>query len=84
MELKTNRPAQNLTRLLSVLAILLFGGEVLRGFSVAMTWGIVIGTYSTICVATPMLIYMNLRRGVEAAKPEAESEAGEAAGTTGS
>lgn len=51
---------------LSVLAILLFGGEVLRGFSVAMTWGIVAGTYSTICVATPMLIYMNLRRGPEA------------------
>lgn len=47
---------------LSVLAILLFGGEVLRGFSIAMIWGIVIGTYSTICVATPMLIYMNIRR----------------------
>lgn len=47
---------------LSVLAILLFGGPALRGFSLAMTWGIVIGTYSTICVATPMLIYMNLRR----------------------
>jgi preprotein translocase SecF subunit len=48
---------------LSVLSILLFGGEVLRGFSIAMIWGIVIGTYSTICVATPMLIYMNIRRG---------------------
>jgi preprotein translocase SecF subunit len=69
---------------LSVLAILLFGGEVLRGFSVAMTWGIVIGTYSTICVATPMLIYMNLRRSIDASKPEADSEAGEAAGSTGS
>jgi preprotein translocase SecF subunit len=69
---------------LSVLSILLFGGEVLRGFSVAMTWGIVIGTYSTICVATPMLIYMNLRRHADAAKPEADSEAGEAAGSTGS
>jgi preprotein translocase SecF subunit len=69
---------------LSVLAILLFGGEVLRGFSVAMTWGIVIGTYSTISVATPMLIYMNLRRSADAQKPEADSEAGEAAGSTGS
>ena len=69
---------------LSVLAILLFGGEVLRGFSVAMTWGIVIGTYSTICVATPMLIYMNLRRSADAQKPEADSGAGEAAGSTGS
>jgi preprotein translocase SecF subunit len=69
---------------LSVLAILLFGGEVLRGFSMAMIWGIVIGTYSTICVATPMLIYMNLRRHADAQKPEADSEAGEAAGSTGS
>jgi len=69
---------------LSVLAILLFGGEVLRGFSVAMIWGIVIGTYSTICVATPMLIYMNLRRHADAPKPEAGSEAGEVAGSTGS
>lgn len=47
---------------LSVLAILLFGGEVLRGFALAMSWGIIVGTYSTIWVATPMLIYMNLRR----------------------
>jgi preprotein translocase SecF subunit len=50
------------TVLLSVLALLFFGGEVLRGFSIAMLWGIVIGTYSTICVATPLLLYMNIRR----------------------
>lgn len=58
--------------LLSVLAILFFGGEVLRGFALAMTWGIVIGTYSTIFVASPMLIYMNLRREkVGSLKPDA-------------
>jgi preprotein translocase subunit SecF len=63
--------------LLSVLAILFFGGEVLRGFSLAMTWGIVIGTYSTIFVASPMLIYMNLRREkVGVLKPDAEKAAG--------
>jgi preprotein translocase subunit SecF len=62
--------------LLSVIAILFFGGEVLRGFSLAMTWGIVIGTYSTIFVASPMLIYMNLRREkVGAMKPDAEKAA---------
>jgi preprotein translocase SecF subunit len=48
--------------LLSVLALALFGGEVLRGFSIAMIWGIVIGTYSTICVASPLLLYMHLHR----------------------
>ena len=44
--------------LLSVLALAIFGGEVIRGFSIAMIWGIVIGTYSTICVATPLLLYV--------------------------
>jgi preprotein translocase SecF subunit len=62
--------------LLSVIAILFFGGEVLRGFSLAMTWGIIIGTYSTICVASPMLIYMNLRREkVGTLRPDAEKAA---------
>ncbi len=48
--------------LLSVLALALFGGEVMFGFSIAMIWGIVIGTYSTICVASPLLLYMHLHR----------------------
>ena len=48
--------------LLSVVALALFGGEVIRGFSIAMIWGIVIGTYSTICVASPLLLYMHLHR----------------------
>jgi preprotein translocase SecF subunit len=48
--------------LLSVFALYLFGGEVIRGFSLALIWGIMIGTYSTIYVAAPMLLYMNLRR----------------------
>ena len=37
--------------LISVFALLLFGGEVLRGFAIALIWGIVIGTYSTIFIA---------------------------------
>ncbi len=48
--------------LLSVLALWIFGGEVIRGFAVAMVWGIVIGTYSTIYVATPLLLYMHIHR----------------------
>jgi preprotein translocase SecF subunit len=42
--------------LLSVLALYGFGGEVLRGFSLAMIWGIVIGSYSTVFIATPLLL----------------------------
>ena len=59
--------------LLSVVALLLFGGDVLRSFSIALTWGMVIGVYSTIYVATPLLLYMNLR-GV-AARMAREAEA---------
>ena len=47
--------------LLSVVALAFWGGEAMHGFSIAMIWGILIGTYSTICVASPMLLYMNLR-----------------------
>jgi preprotein translocase SecF subunit len=62
---------------LSVVALYLFGGEVLRGFSLAIIWGILIGTYSTIFVASPMLIYMHLRRDREAKPaPSAEGPAG--------
>jgi preprotein translocase subunit SecF len=40
---------------LSVLALLLFGGEVLSGFSFALTVGIIIGTYSSIAIASPIV-----------------------------
>jgi len=59
--------------LLSVLALYFVGGDVLHGFSVALIWGIVIGTYSTICVATPLLLYMHLHR---IARKEEAPEAG--------
>ena len=41
---------------LTVLSLFLFGGEVLRGFSFALVVGILIGTYSSIAVAAPMLV----------------------------
>ncbi|MBT7450441.1 MAG: protein translocase subunit SecD, partial [Rhodospirillaceae bacterium] len=49
------------TTLLAVTALSVFGGEVLRGFSIALMWGVVIGTYSSIYVAMPVLIYFDLR-----------------------
>lgn len=42
---------------LSVLALVLFGGEVLRGFSVALFVGVVTGTYSTIAIASPIALW---------------------------
>jgi preprotein translocase subunit SecF len=41
----------------SVLAIVLFGGEVLRGFALALTIGILVGTYSTLAVASPVMLW---------------------------
>jgi preprotein translocase SecF subunit len=41
----------------SVVAIVLFGGEVLRGFALALTIGIIIGTYSSLAVASPMMLW---------------------------
>src|SRR5205085_6037786 len=44
------------TTFLTVLGLYLFGGEVLRGFAFAMVVGIVIGTYSSIYVASPLVL----------------------------
>jgi len=52
----------SVTTLIALLALYLFGGEVLRGFSFAMIWGVLVGTYSSIFIAVPLLVYMNLRR----------------------
>src|SRR5688500_13972248 len=51
---------------LSVLAMVLFGGEVLRGFSLALTVGVIVGTYSSIAVASPIMVWWEQR--VEAAE----------------
>jgi preprotein translocase SecF subunit len=60
-----------LTTLLALLALVLFGGPVIRDFTIAMIWGVVIGCYSTIYVASPMVLHLNLRREhlAEAANP---------------
>ncbi len=52
----------SVTTLLALSALYFFGGEVLAGFSFAMIWGVLVGTYSSIFIAVPLLVYMNLRR----------------------
>lgn len=49
------------TTILAALALVVFGGEVLRGFSMSLLWGLVVGTYSSIYISAPVLIYFNLR-----------------------
>jgi preprotein translocase subunit SecF len=50
------------TVLLAVLALVFVGGEVIKSFSLSTFFGIIIGTYSSIYISAPVLIYMNLRR----------------------
>jgi preprotein translocase subunit SecF len=49
------------TVFVAVLALVLFGGPVLYSFSIAMLWGVIVGTYSSIWIACAGLVYMNLR-----------------------
>ncbi len=53
------------TTLLASIALLVFGGEVIRAFSAAMVFGVIIGTYSSIFISAPTLIYLNLRANTE-------------------
>jgi len=54
---------------LTVLALFLFGGEVLRGFSLALVIGILIGTYSSIAIAAPILVAYQEWRGERGKRP---------------
>ncbi|WP_375207743.1 protein translocase subunit SecF [Hyphococcus sp.] len=57
------------TTMLALMALVIFGGEVLRGFTLAMIWGIVIGTYSSIFVASPFLLATGVKRDWSKAVP---------------
>ena len=50
----------SVTTLLALFSIYIFGGAILKGFSFAMIIGVIIGTYSSIFVATPLLGYTNV------------------------
>jgi preprotein translocase subunit SecF len=49
------------TVFVAVLALVLFGGPVLYSFSIAMLWGVIVGTYSSIWIAAASLVYLKLR-----------------------
>ena len=55
----------SVTTLLALLAIVLFGGAVLRDFALAMMWGVLIGTYSSVFVAVGMLAFFDLKRHLD-------------------
>ncbi len=51
----------SLTTLLALVALAVLGGPIIRDFALAMIWGVVIGTYSSIFVAVSMLLYLKVR-----------------------
>ncbi len=62
----------SVTVLVALLALYIFGGEVLRGFTFTMIWGVIVGTYSSYFIASPVLLLLgtvreNVKAGARAA-----------------
>ena len=69
----------SVTTLIALVALAVFGGTIIRDFALAMIWGVVIGTYSSVFVAVPVLLALNLSRESLSAGLD---EDGEGDGTT--
>jgi len=67
----------SVTTLLALTALFVLGGEVISGFSFAMIWGVLVGTYSSICLAVPVLLYMKIERRSSSGNNEGEGAAAE-------
>ena len=59
----------SVTTLIALFSLFFFGGEVIRGFTAAMIWGVFVGTYSSIFVAAPVLLFLNVRRSAFTEEP---------------
>ncbi|MHA6323510.1 protein translocase subunit SecF [Roseivivax sp. CAU 1753] len=64
----------SLTTLLALIALFVLGGDVIRGFVFAMIWGVVVGTYSSIFVASALLYRLGVKRDWEKPDPGAGTQ----------
>ena len=64
-----------ITTLLAVGCLYIVGGEVIAGFSAAIIFGVFVGTFSSVCLAVPLLLHIKINRGVIAREPDAEKAA---------
>ena len=64
----------SITTLLALGSLFLFGGEVIRGFTMGLIWGVLIGTYSSVGLAVPLLSFMDLRSARQGPSKEAKPE----------
>ncbi len=68
----------SVTTLVALLSLYTFGGQVIRGFTFAMMWGVLVGTYSSVFVASPLLLMLGVKRewsglgGAKVKEPAAE------------
>lgn len=65
-----------LTTLIALIALLIFGGDVIRGFVFAMLFGVIIGTYSSLYVAKNIVLFLGLDRSDKAARKPTHEFAG--------
>jgi preprotein translocase subunit SecF len=68
-EMLTRTIITSMTAILALVALAVFGGPSLYGLSVIMLFGIVIGTYSSIYIAAPVILLWGVKRGEEEAEP---------------
>ena len=68
-----------LTTLIALAALVIFGGEVIRSFTASMLFGVLIGTYSSIFIAAPVLIFLDPQLAGDKSTKKAEDDADEAA-----
>ena len=61
----------SVTTLLALLALFVLGGDVIRGFVFAMIWGVIVGTYSSVFVASSILLWLGVKR--DWSKPDANA-----------
>jgi len=64
----------SITTILALTALVVFGGEVIRSFTFAMAWGVLVGTYSSIFVAAPLLINLKLTARASEEKKEQRAD----------
>ena len=64
----------SVTTLLALIALFVLGGDVIRGFVFAMIWGVIVGTYSSVFVATAALLYFGVKRDWSKTDPNASGQ----------
>ena len=65
------------TTLIALIALLVLGGDVIRGFTFAITWGIIVGTYSSVYVAKNIVLFLGVNRDRERKDPLAGTQFGD-------